>query len=87
MTEQESQSPPGGQARLGTCYALVLYTYDHYEWEQVYAVSFDHGRLRVEYDALDDLYSDRSLVTEALHKEYANLEIAHWTIEPIKFLS
>lgn len=69
-----------------TCYALRLYTYDYYEWEKVYAVSFDPKLLCAHFEGLNNLYADRQIVDSSEHSMYAKNEKAHWTIEPINFL-
>jgi len=69
------------------CYRLVLYTYDWHEWEETYAVSFIRKKLRDELKGMDGLYTDRPLIEEEQHAEYARREEAHWLIEEIKFLS
>jgi|14BtaG_2_1085337.scaffolds.fasta_scaffold174446_2 hypothetical protein len=70
-----------------TCYALVLYSYDYYEWETTKAVSFDREKLKREHKAQDGIYSDRPLVAFKEHQIYAEREDAHWVIQPVKFLA
>lgn len=84
-----------------TCYALRLYHYDYYEWEDVHAVSFDKELLRAHYEGLKYLcwdvslrgmvcraylYRDSPLVDELVHTALAQHETNHWTIEPINLL-
>lgn len=69
-----------------TCYALRLFTYDYYEWEEVHAVSFDPKLLRAHFEEMDHLYADRPLVDGSEHAAHADREDPHWTIEPVTFL-
>ena len=69
------------------CYALVLYSYDYYEWETTKAVSFDRQQLKKEHKVQDCLYSDRPLIALKEHRFYAKMEEAHWVIQPVKFLA
>ena len=68
------------------CYALVLYTYNGYEWRETFAVSFDEAKLRAEYASIDHLYSDRNLVSLEAHESFREGEEEHWVIEPVKFI-
>lgn len=77
----------GATSQPPTCYALVLYTYDHHEWEETLAASFDEAKLKTEYESLDHLYSDRNLVSLEAHESLRDREEAHWVIEPVKFLA
>ena len=70
----------------GPDYALRLFTYDYYEWEEVHAVSFDPKLLRAHFEGLDHLYANRPLVDGSEHSAHADREDAHWTIEPVNFL-
>jgi hypothetical protein len=70
------------------CYALRIYSYDYYEWEEDVAVSFDQNLLKEYYERnLDNLYDDAPLVDISKHQEYQNGEKPHWVITPITFLS
>lgn len=69
------------------CYALVLYSYDYYEWETTHAVSFDRQKLKTAHKRQDCLYGDRPLVALKEHKDYADREYAHWVIQPVEFLA
>ena len=79
MNEVNSDSTP--------CYALVLYSYDYYEWETTKAVSFDRQKLKRDHKFQDCLYSDRPIVALGEHQFYAEREDAHWVIQPVKFLA
>jgi hypothetical protein len=79
------QETSGGRC-APTCYALRLYTYDYYEWQEDFAVSFDQELLKAHYAGLDHLYSDRQLVDASEHEKNAEAERVHWIIEPITFL-
>lgn len=73
--------------REKTCYALVLYTYDDYEyfyeWEEVLAVSFDADALKEEYNKERRPFA---LVSYDKHKELAGVYRNHWTIKEVEFL-
>jgi hypothetical protein len=83
------------------CYALKLFTYDYYEWEEIFAVSFDPELLRLAYrenadqevDAnvirsLSQVYKNAPLLDSRAngHEALGEAETPHWIIEPIKFL-
>jgi hypothetical protein len=71
-----------------TCYALRIYSYDYYEWEEDIAVSFDTTLLKEYYERdLGHLYDDAPLVDASKHQEYQDGEKPHWIITPITFLS
>jgi len=64
-------------------YALFSYSYDHYEWEYIDAVSFDKEKL-VEY-----YKNDKKLPlaeTDKEHNSFAFNEYPHCWIRPIDFL-
>jgi hypothetical protein len=69
-----------------TCYALRLYTYDYYEWQEDFAVSFDPELLKNHFAELDHLYDEKPLVDVSEHKTHSEREDVHWVITPILFL-
>ena len=68
------------------CYALKVYKYDHYEWEETVAVSFDADLLREHYKTVDHLYKKSPLVELSDREFLYKKDEPHWTIEPITFL-
>lgn len=69
--------------KISQIYALFSYTYDHYEWEDIEAVSFDKEKL-VEY-----YNNDKKLPlanTQKEHDVFAINEHSHCWIRPIDFL-
>jgi hypothetical protein len=69
------------------CYALALYTYDHYEWEEVVAVSFDQSKLRDEHEQLppSHTYKDVRIIRNSAHRAFAERGESHWLIKEVKF--
>lgn len=71
-----------------TCYALVLYVYDYYEYEETFAVSFSQGKLRSELASLNHHHGKQPFAEDDnQHRSLARSEEHHWTIKPIKFLA
>lgn len=70
------------------CYALRLFTYDYYEWQQDYAASFDPEMLKEHHKTgLDGvMYRNAPLVDESEHAQLADSESPHWVVTPIRFL-
>jgi hypothetical protein len=65
-------------------YALSHYTYDYYEWEETFAVSFDPAKL----EELASTHTDEHnpLVSEVEHEDKRREERGHYTISEIRFL-
>ena len=73
------------------CYGLVLYTYDHYVWENVMAVSHDTVKLEDEYNVIrmseNNKHGHRELLLDTEDAEKADeADEAHFVIEEIKYL-
>lgn len=68
------------------CYALVLFTYDYYEWKEVHSVSFSFDKLKAEYVKVADIYGCKPLVFSDEHETYQDRKDAHWVIKQIEFL-
>lgn len=66
--------------------ALVLYTYDYYEWEEIKATSFDRKKLKELYKTIKQDYHNAPLIPFTKHQEYKADRIYHCIIKPIKFL-
>jgi len=84
--KSDTNNTAGSDCSGATCYALRLFTYDYYEWEEVHAVSFDPELLRAHFEGLDHLYANRPLVDGSEHSAHADRKDAHWTIAPVTFL-
>lgn len=82
----DNATAPRSVDQQQACYALRLYTYDYYEWQEDIAVSFDQGALKAHLEQLDHLYDDQPLVDASEHESYADGERVHWVITPVLFL-
>lgn len=69
------------------CYALKVYSYDYYQWEEVLAVSYDPAKLREYHKTVDHMYNDAPLVEARGHRGLSAVEKEHWIIEEIPFLT
>jgi len=67
-------------------YALINYTYDHYEWEKTHSVSFDIEKLKKRYSELQNPRYIKPLIGIDDRENYYNKGLEHWTIEEIDFL-
>ena len=72
------------------CYsfALVKYSYDYHEFEEVIAVSFDKEKLVHEYEkeATEDYGFALALASKDERENLQKKGTSHFCIEPIKFL-
>lgn len=84
--QQDVKEPRNEGLDETICYALRLYTYDYYEWQEDFAVSFDQKLLKAHFARLDHLYDDCPLVDVSEHETHSERKDAHWVITPILFL-
>lgn len=73
---------------IHTCYifALILYSYDYAECQEVKAVSFDKQKLVDEYKKEEACHFKPALVDRYEHDQLQQNGTAHFYIEPLKFL-
>ena len=73
---------------IHSCYvfALVRYSYDYDECQEVKAVSFDKQKLVDEYQKEESCYFKPALVSKDEHEKLGDELTSHFYIEPLKFL-
>ena len=69
------------------CYALTLYTYDYYEFEETIAISFDKDKLKKEYENIEHIWSEAPLIRKKESEPFWLNEKPYWLIRPLKYLA